>query len=137
MVATLLEKISLKKTDLHQVVNAIVNKPNSVNSMRMAITERELVELINPKVKWLYNSRDGINSHKQFEETESYYRLLLDALVESGDLELGVMWYEIKPKLFLTYQRMQTEEKRHKQILWVSICSAFATALATYASFRH
>lgn len=133
----IVRKLSLKRTDLYKVVNCLVNRPSSTNTSKKYTDVRDLMELMNPTVKWLYDPSNGVNTHREYTDTVAYYELLLEALVESGELEHNAMFYEIKPKLFLTYQRMQTEEKRHKQILWVSVCSAFATALATYASFRH
>ncbi|WMN87126.1 hypothetical protein NI382_13960 [Vibrio parahaemolyticus] len=133
--ANLARILSLKKHDLHHVVCCLVDKADPRTSGLVSINERQLLEIINPRVKYLYDNERRRNTHKDFIITESYYRCLLDALLENGDLEEGNMCYVIKPKLFLTHHAMEVEAKRHRQVLIVAVVAAIAASVSALSGF--
>lgn len=123
--------LSLKKTKLHIVVEKLVDKACTQNR-KICIDENDLLEMFNPHLKMLsYKDRLRIEN---FDKTHAYYDLILKALAESGNVESEGMYYVIKPKILLTYQNMESERKKHIQVIIVTGIAAIASGIAAIAS---
>ncbi|MGR5062452.1 hypothetical protein [Photobacterium sp. DNB22_13_2] len=130
----ILMKWSVKRTDLHTTVAILVEKAAKAGYRKPHIDEDELLKAFNPFLDELFDMRKGKNTHEDYEAAKAHYRLILEALVESGDIESDGMGYVIRPKLFLTFQKMESEMNKHIQVLRVTKVTTFATCMAALAS---
>lgn len=132
----ILMKWSVKRTDLHTTVAILVEKATKAEAgyRKLYIDEYELLKAFNPFLDELFDIREGKNTHEEYEASTAHYRLLLEALVESGDIESDGMSYVIRPQLFLTFQKMESEMNKHIQVLRVTKVATFATCLAAMAA---
>ncbi|CAE6934486.1 hypothetical protein [Vibrio sp. B1FLJ16] len=130
----ILKILSVKKTDLDATVSILVEKAGKANYGKPYIDEEDLLKIFNPSIESLYDLRIGKVDHNEYEATKAHYRLILEALVESGDVEPEGMGYIIRPKIFLTYQKMRSETKKHIQVLSVTAIATVATCVAAIAA---
>lgn len=128
-----LSKRSLKKTELHATVEQLVNIASGSKSSRPFVDERTLVKSFNPWVTSLRGFETLEIMHKDYDSVYTHYELILEALVESGELEHEGMGYIILPKVYLTFQRLESEMKRHQQIHIVGWAAVIATLLSVLA----
>lgn len=129
-----LSRRSLKKTELHSTVEQLVIIASDSRSSKPFVDEATLVKMFNPWITSLRGFETFEIMHKDYDSVYTHYKLILEALVESGELEHEGMGYTILPKVYLTFQRLESEMKRHKQIHTVGIAAAIASALAAIAS---
>jgi len=52
--------------------------------------------------------------HPHIEDTQRYYELVLNSLVDSGDLERREIYYNLSPHALVTLSGFEVEERRHK-----------------------
>lgn len=126
----ILTKLSIKKADLHTVVTILVEKAARIDNRKSYIDEYDLMKVLNPFIGML--SENIV--HKDYNPAKGYYRLMLNALVESGNIEPEGMGFVIKPKIFLTHNKMESERKKHMQVVSVTAIAAIASVIAAVAS---
>ncbi|MEC6816483.1 hypothetical protein VXS05_15730 [Photobacterium toruni] len=122
----ILRTLSIKEADLYKVVEKLVKNAARTDFRKPYIDENDLITIFNPFVNVL--NKDI--THDDYQPAKGYYRLLLNALVESGDIEPEGMGYVIKPKIFLTHNKMESERKKHIQIILVTAIAAGASVIA-------
>jgi len=52
--------------------------------------------------------------HPHIDDTQRYYELVLNSLVESGDLERREIYYSLSPHALVTLSGYEVEERRHR-----------------------
>jgi hypothetical protein len=79
-------------------------------------------------LKELHSSRAFL--HPQRNSTMNYYRLILDAFVESGELEPVQTGYKLKPKGLTSLTIFELEEARFRQAMrHQALLAAFTAVL--------
>ena len=63
----------------------------------------------------------GALLHPDHEHVARYYKLLMDALVQSGDLRFDGFGYAVTPQALVTVARFEREERRHRDSLRSSV----------------
>lgn len=126
----ILRTLSIKKADLYKVIEKLVKNAARTDFRKPYIDENDLITIFNPFVNVL--NKDI--THNDYQSAKGYYRLLLNALVESGDIEPEGMGYVIKPKIFLTHNKMESERKKHIQVISVTAIAAISSFIAAVAS---
>ncbi|WP_369919910.1 hypothetical protein AB8E32_15215 [Marinomonas polaris] len=122
------KKLSLKQTDLQTVIEVIVDHIQKGQSR--VIDAEDLLRITNPNIDSLYNFHEKTNIHPKFQPAKLHYELILEALVESGDIVKEGFYYKVNPRIFLTHQKLQSESKKHKQIFWVSLAVLITGAIS-------
>ncbi|WP_417657083.1 hypothetical protein [Pseudidiomarina aestuarii] len=122
---------SLKKTEFHKTVEQLVVKATMKHYGKASTDEFELLKDNNPWITKLHRQTGQLDEiHQDYTSVSKHYRLILDALVESGDLEHDGMGYAICPQIYLTYQKMDSEHKRHRQIFWITLIASLASLVS-------
>lgn len=99
-------KRRLARADKRHTLTAMVDR--TVKTPEYSVSPIGLNELIYP-LQWVY--------HPEKETIIAYNAMLLEALVESGDLEKDAGRYKLKPNALNTISEFEVEERRHHQQL--------------------
>ena len=107
-------KRNLARSEKLETLRAIVDK--TVQSSDFSTSPIMLNELKYP-LHWVYHPDKDLNT--------SFNKLLLDSLVESGDLKLNNFQYSLTPQALNTISEFEKDERRHIQLLkqqkWMKI----------------
>ncbi|MEZ9330974.1 hypothetical protein AB4152_18330 [Vibrio breoganii] len=107
-------KRKLARSEKLETLRVIVDK--TVVSSNFSTSPAMLNELMYP-LRWIYHPDRELNT--------SFNKLLLDSLVESGDLKLKNFQYSLTSQALNTISKFEKDERRHIQLLkqqkWMKI----------------
>lgn len=71
-------------------------------------------------------------AHPEHEETERYYTMIMDSLVETGELDKDQAYYFLKAKAFSTVHQHEESEQRHSDMVRQQTVLASLTAALVF-----